>query len=105
LQPVAAHARRSQRWQLVGIGLTVATAGLAAFNARKDVWSAVVVLACGVSAVFGGRSLRAGAALLQITEPPIPRWSLWVSALSVVTGGLLILAGAAWLVQGWRAAP
>jgi hypothetical protein len=102
---MAQHARRGLRWQVVGLFASSATAVLAALAARTNPLSAVVVALCGIGSVFAARSLRAAGTLLQLVQPPSPKWISRVVPLALVVGLLTVAIGLWLLFQHWRPGP
>lgn len=105
LAPVADHTHRGLRAQLLGLVLSLSLVLLGTASARTNPYSALLVLICGLSLVVESRGFRAAGRLLQIAEPPSPRW---ISAIATATliGGPIIMAVGAWLlVHPRRPAP
>ncbi len=105
LAPVAEHTRRGLRWQFGGLVLSLATVLLATASARTNPYSALLVLVCGLGVVVASRGFRAAGRLLQIVQPPSPRWVSRIATVTLV-GGPLIAAFGAWLLfRYWHQAP
>ena len=102
---IAQHTRRGLRWQVFGLFASSATAVLAALTARTNPLSAVLVGVCGIGCVFAARSLRAAGTLLQLVQPPSPKWVSRLVPLAFVVGLLTSAIGLWLLFQYWRPAP
>jgi hypothetical protein len=105
LQSVGHRTRRSLRLGLVSLALAIIVAVLAAPTARTNRHQALLLLLCGLSAIFGGRFLRASDTLLRLSDPPAPRWVGWAVAVSYGVGVVAVLFGGTWLVMSSRTAP
>jgi hypothetical protein len=104
LSPIGEHAHRGLRWQLLALVLSLATLFFAIASTSTR-YSAALVLLCGISLITAGRSLCALDKLLQIVQPPSPRWMPWLVMLTFV-GGPLVMAFGAWrLLSFGRPAP
>jgi len=103
--PIMLHAHRGIQWNLIGLAGALATAALSMVAARLNPLSAVVVIVSGISVLLTGRSLRAISALVQVVQPPAPRWMASLVAVTFLLGPLISVIGA-WLLFGYsRPAP
>ena len=104
LQLVVPIVNRGLRWQLVGLGLSLALALLVAAPAREHRLYAGLLFLVGVGVVSNAWGLRANGALLALAQPPRPSWIPWVSGLAFAAGGALALCGLLFIWHA-RAAP
>jgi predicted ABC-type sugar transport system permease subunit len=103
--PIALHAHRGLRWNIVGFAAGLATACFSMVAARVNPASAIVVIISGIGIVLTGRSLRAVGALIQVVQPPAPRWIAWLVPITFLIGILIAVIGARLLFVSWRPAP
>jgi hypothetical protein len=86
--------RRGLLVQLL-VFVTILVASLVAIpSARSHRASALLVIVCGIGITFVARGLRAASVMLQVTDPPSPRWPTRVAAMAYVLGSVLVLTGA-----------
>jgi hypothetical protein len=102
---IVKHAHRGIRWHVIGLAATLATAFLSISLAQLNPMSAIVVILSGIGVILAGRSLRAVGALIQVVQPPPPRWIASLVPVTFLIGPLISAIGA-WLLLGhWRPAP
>jgi hypothetical protein len=96
-KPLDRIVRRGIRWQLIGMGFSLALAALVAASAREHRLQAMLLLLVGVGFVLDAWGLRANGALLAVAQPPRPSWIPWVSGLAFTLGATLVVCAIAFL--------
>ena len=94
--------RRGLLAQGLVFGTILAASALAIPAARSNRSSALLVIACGVGMTFVARGLRAASVMLQVADPPSPRWPTRVAAMAYVLGSVLVLTGALLFIGVFR---
>ena len=103
-QPAASVAEithRGLRLQARALVFPLTLVLLGTASARTNHYSALLVFICGVALVVEGYGFRIGGRLLQIVDPPSPRWVSRAATATLVAGPVIAAFGL-WLFFHFR---